>query len=146
MKQILCRRKGFTLIEMLIVITIIALLASLILVGMGGARAKARDARRIADLRDVQNALELYYSSNSAYPDATTWSALATQLESVNVNKLPNDPNANDSYEYCPGTDNLSYTLAAQLETDDSALDNSASGSCGGITCGRTAKGYCLTP
>ncbi|MCD6568701.1 type II secretion system protein, partial [bacterium] len=43
------KNKGFTLIEMLIVISIIALLASMILVGMGGARAKARDSRRIAD-------------------------------------------------------------------------------------------------
>jgi len=143
----MCKKpKGFTLIEMLIVITIIALLASLILVGMGGARAKARDARRIADLRSVQNALELYYSNNSVYPDATTWTGLEDDLKTVNVTKLPKDPDPNATYYYCPVTGNLSYILAAQLETDDAALNDSlSSGSCG-ITCGVDSKGYCLTP
>jgi len=144
----MCKKpRGFTLIEMLIVITIIALLASIILVGMGGARAKARDARRIADLRNVQNALELYFSSKSVYPSATTWDGLATVLTEVNVNRIPIDPNPGSGYQYCPGTDNLSYTLAAQLETDDPALNDSfAPGACGGITCGKTNKGYCLAP
>jgi prepilin-type N-terminal cleavage/methylation domain-containing protein len=139
--------KGFTLIEMLIVITIIALLASLILVGMGGARAKARDARRIADLRSVQNALELYYANNSAYSAATTWTILEEHLATIGSSRIPNDPDKTKSYQYCSQDNNLSYILAAQLETNDAALTEGISvGTCGGLSCGPTTKVYCLQP
>ncbi len=61
-------RSGFTLIEMLVVVAIIGLLSSIILVGLGDVRKDARDTRRIADIRQLQNALEIYYSSNQSYP------------------------------------------------------------------------------
>jgi prepilin-type N-terminal cleavage/methylation domain-containing protein len=61
-------RKAYTLIEMLMVVAIIGVLASSILIGLGSARAKARDARRITDLKSVQTALELYYSKYGIYP------------------------------------------------------------------------------
>lgn len=60
--------KGFTLIELLVVIAIIGVLASTILASLNTARAKARDTRRRADLKQVQLALELYYDSNEMYP------------------------------------------------------------------------------
>jgi prepilin-type N-terminal cleavage/methylation domain-containing protein len=62
------RRSGFTLIEMLVVVAIIGLLSSIILVGLGDVRKDARDTRRVADIRQLQNALEIYYSTNQAYP------------------------------------------------------------------------------
>ena len=58
------KKKGFTLIEMLIVITIIALLSGLILRGLGGALPKTRDTKRIGDLKNIQGSLELYYAKN----------------------------------------------------------------------------------
>ncbi|MEK7621719.1 MAG: prepilin-type N-terminal cleavage/methylation domain-containing protein [Patescibacteria group bacterium] len=60
---------GFTLIELLVVIAIISLLSSIILASLGAARSKARDSKRIQDLRQVQNALELYKADNGRYPD-----------------------------------------------------------------------------
>ena len=51
------KEKGFTLIEMLIVVATIGLLASVVLVGLGSFRSRGRDARRIADIRSVQNSL-----------------------------------------------------------------------------------------
>lgn len=63
------KEKGFTLIELLIVVAIIGLLASAVLVGLGGFRARGRDARRIADLRETRKALELYYIKNNKYPE-----------------------------------------------------------------------------
>lgn len=60
--------RGFTLIELLVVIAIIGMLSSVVLASLNDARGKARDASRKATLRSLQNALELYYSTNGAYP------------------------------------------------------------------------------
>jgi len=62
------KNKGFTLIELLVVISIISLLSSIVLASLNNARAKARDAKRISDLHQVQIALELFYNQYNAYP------------------------------------------------------------------------------
>jgi type II secretion system protein G len=62
-------KKGFTLIELLVVIAIIGLLSTLAVVSLNNARAKSRDAKRVADIKQVQTALELYYTENSNYPN-----------------------------------------------------------------------------
>lgn len=59
---------GFTLIELLVVIAIIGLLSTFAVVSLNEARLKARDARRLADVKQMITALELYYSSCYQYP------------------------------------------------------------------------------
>lgn len=61
-------KKGFTLIELLVVIAIIGLLASIVLVSMQGVRGKARDSRRMQELKQLQTAVELYYDKYESYP------------------------------------------------------------------------------
>ena len=61
-------KRGFTLVELLVVVAIIGLMAAVALVALNSARQKARDARRVADIRQVQTALEMYYSDQNAYP------------------------------------------------------------------------------
>jgi len=61
-------KKAFTLIELLVVISIIGILATLSVVVVNNARAKARDARRVADIKQIQTALELYYEDVHHYP------------------------------------------------------------------------------
>lgn len=63
--------KGFTLIELLVVISVIGLLASVILISLNSARAKARDTRRKADIRQMATALELYFDQFGYYPQDT---------------------------------------------------------------------------
>jgi prepilin-type N-terminal cleavage/methylation domain-containing protein len=63
--------KGFTIIELLVVIAVIGLLASIVLVSVDHGKKKARDARRLSDMRQILLALELYYDSNGHYPGNT---------------------------------------------------------------------------
>lgn len=75
MLQYTIMRKEFTLVELLVVIAIIALLSSVVFASLATARMKARDARRVTDLKAIQTALELYYDRYQTYLVAGTgWS------------------------------------------------------------------------
>ncbi|MGC9602473.1 MAG: prepilin-type N-terminal cleavage/methylation domain-containing protein [Minisyncoccia bacterium] len=131
MKFIKAGKKGFTLIELLTVIAIIGILASIIMVSLKSAQSKGRDAKRVADIRTIQLALEEYYNDNGAYPTSISNSALANYLPSV-----PTDPSTNVSYFYTvydltsAGSSNctthpiVKYHLAAAMES--TASTNSA--------------------
>ncbi|MFA7309945.1 MAG: type II secretion system protein, partial [Candidatus Paceibacterota bacterium] len=101
--------RGFTLIELLVVIAIIGMLSSVVLASLNGARIKARDARRLADLKQVQTALELYYDSNSsAYPVSVgaLMTGAVSGLAPAYIASIPKDPSradtiAGNAYQYC---------------------------------------------
>ena len=128
-------KKGFTLIELLVVIAIIGLLSTLAVVALGSARQKARDSKRLADLKQIQTALELYYTDLSAYPTAATAVTLGdTTHACLNVDGLaavgctapymgliPADPGTN-SYSYT-SADGTTYSIAATLEGAAGGLD-----------------------
>lgn len=76
-------KKGFTLLELMIVVAIIGLLSLIVLASVNQARAKARDAHRIKSVLEIQRAIELYYSTNGSYPainTARSGSTLATDV------------------------------------------------------------------
>lgn len=62
------KQKGFTLIELLVVIAIIGLLSTLAVVALNSARLKSRDAKRVADIKQIQTALELHFNDEQDYP------------------------------------------------------------------------------
>ena len=88
------KSKGFTLIELLVVISIIGILSSIVLVSMGGARAKARDARRQSDMRQVGSACELYMTDAEKYPVYNDYAgAEAGGIgDYMPASSMPNDP------------------------------------------------------
>ncbi len=121
------KRLGFTLMEMLIVIAIISILISLGIVSFSSAQKKARDSKRRADMKAVQNAWEQYYADNDGVYPATC---------SVPVNYLPAglpiDPKNSSPYVYdfssghCAAS---SYCFCALLESGTGNAQSAASGS-----------------
>ena len=147
------KRSGFTLIEILIVVVIIAMLASTVLIGLSSVSKKGRDARRISDMKSVQAGLELYFTKNGCYPTssgcngsgAMGWSALQAALQSagIGVNNVPNDPRSGLNYLY--GSNGNSYQLGAQLEDNTNTALNSSDHTNGLIDC-TSHSTYCVAP
>ncbi len=122
-------KKGFTLIELLVVIAIIGLLSTLAVVALSSARLKARDSKRLSDLKQIQTALELYYTDRNEYPtdvDGVVLGVGATclsALEGLNtacptdpyMGLIPKDPLDAQTYSYI-SADGSTYTITAQLE------------------------------
>ncbi len=106
--------RGFTLIELLVVIAIIGVLATLVLLQLGTARQRARDAKRISDVSQLRQAVELYYEDNSGvYPADITSANLSKYLTSI-----PTDPLATaTTYGYkTKDADRFSFQVWTELE------------------------------
>ena len=126
---------GFTLIELLVVISIIGFLATASMVVFNSVRMKARDAKRLSDMKQIQSALELYYDSNGSYPgntdnDCSGWDAgfnggpgsgdpFIQPLKVGGFIATPGDPTATGScggyayYRYSAGNDGCNASSGA---------------------------------
>lgn len=96
-------KNGFTLIELLVSIAIISILTGVSIVGLNSIRNKAKDTKRIADVRQLQIALATYKSVNGKYPASGGWLAenYIVGLAPAFISKLPVDPNGSGgSYGY----------------------------------------------
>lgn len=77
MKKQIEHQLGFTLLELMVVITIIGLMSSIIFTSLAATRIKGRDTKRKGDMNQLQKALELYYNTNYSYPDTSgAWWAI----------------------------------------------------------------------
>lgn len=133
-------KQGFTLIEILVVVAIISILATVVLVGLGPTQQTARDARRLSDLREAQNALELFYYKCGFYPGTasggvcapgspgTDWNGFTSALGNANIgvsaSSIPSDPSTNRTYGYAYNGGNTTYVLGAALENANNSVLN----------------------
>ena len=125
--------KGFTLIELLVVIAIIGILSTLAIVALGNARTKARDAKRVADIKQISTALELYYADYGYYPTIITPGNPLTSADGTRTYMaiIPNNPNPrndgsclNNNYVYTTQNSDTSYTINFCLGTSLSHIQS----------------------
>lgn len=134
-------KRGFTIIELLVVVAIIAVLSAVILVSFSDARLKSRDAKRLSDMREIKKALALYNDNAGTFPVAASQIVLTSDdpvsqtLEGASViSNVPTDPleNATFTYRYQSNPSGTAYTLTFCLEGNN--IDNFSQGCSNTIT------------
>ncbi len=118
------KNKGFTLIELIVAITIIAVITALAVVNFGGTNKKARDSRRTADLEKIRIALEQAKQIGSTYPPNLPWLVTNNYLQSQ-----PTDPKTGSAYGYRRlSANNYTYEVCAVMEGTGVALSSMCNG------------------
>ncbi len=129
------KKNGFTLIEVLVAATIIAVLSVVGVASYTSINRRSRDAKRKSDVEQVRSALEMYRTDIGSYPaGSTTGFRLLTDLESELVStympSIPSDPKSTSAYYYSPlgSAPYYSYCICAYLESE------AGSSTCTGVT------------
>jgi len=108
------KKSGFTLIELLVVLAIIGMLTGIVLVSLGRARARARDVRRMSDIRQLVTAQQMYEGENQVFFTSTTANGIPTipgYMPGVN------DPQPGKNYVWIDNIDNpAKFCAYAELE------------------------------
>lgn len=133
------KKRGFTLIEILVAATLIALLASIGIVSYASVTKRSRDSKRKSDVEQLRTALEMYRADYSAYPPVNTGGYdtaenLKTYLVDAPYNyvpAIPHDPKTGYRYSYkatnLSGGSYFGYCVSAYLESEDPSDTCSAS-------------------
>lgn len=138
-RQVKKNQKGFTLLEILVVISIIGILIVLGAAAFSVAQQKGRDARRRGDMKAMQNAFEQYYAASGSVYAAGNCTGMQGQFSS---NSLPKDPKPSQDYT-CTSTTST-YCACALLDETGSGNANTA-GSGGTCSYGGTNNYYCVS-
>ncbi|HEX8923752.1 MAG TPA: type II secretion system protein GspG [Patescibacteria group bacterium] len=132
--------KGFSLIELIVVMTIVIVMTALGMVSYSSTTQKSRDGRRQSDLAKIQIALEMYRQQKNAYPATGTWSSDLTS--GGYLNQVPTDPKGGN-YVYVQGASTFTYQLCGCMEQTNNVGNNN--GNCSGnltLAACAAANGY----
>lgn len=125
-------KNGFTLFELLVSISIIAILTALASVAFSGAQKKARDARRMEDIKAIQVAAEQYYSQNTyLYPDdppVMPWKDEKTNQSILDT--YPTDPKTGVAYDYINPFGGVANTYCVCALLENTTGGNASDASC----------------
>ncbi|MEI6533669.1 MAG: type II secretion system protein [Candidatus Roizmanbacteria bacterium] len=139
-------KKGFTLVELLVVASIISMLAVVGIASFITLTQQSRDVRRKADIEQIRSALEMYKNANPAntYPPSVSVGCSATnspiQFTTVYLQTIPKDPKCSTrEYRYVTSTDLSDYSLGVAIESKDNS--STTCGTCGSFNCN-----YCVGP
>ena len=128
------RKRGFTIIELLVALAIIGLLASIVVASFGSMRERGRDARRMKDIESLQSGLAVYHATNRTFPISVSTTTL-TGADAVSLALIaegsfpavPVDPqHPTRSYTYSTNARGTEYLIGFCLET--SSIDKYAPG------------------
>ncbi len=136
-------KKGYTLFELLVTISIIAILTALVTVSYGSVQKKARDSRRIQDMESIRKAQEQWYlMNNSTYRAGCSSGTQWVDTNGTMVFVFPSDPKNVSPYLYnsasCAAN---TYCVCATLEN---ATGNSSSNNCTSWV-NNTGNYYCVS-
>lgn len=133
---------GFTLIEILVAVTIFMMVVGIAAVNYRSVNRRARDGNRQADLEEIRTKLEIYRADNPAtgYPNPA-WSDLQSALVPTYIPVLPQDPRPSQYTYYYNATATI-YRLCAFLEGGGTSPCIPTAGTCGLV--GGEACNYCV--
>ncbi|MFK7780150.1 MAG: prepilin-type N-terminal cleavage/methylation domain-containing protein [Candidatus Gracilibacteria bacterium] len=142
--------KAFTLVELIVVITILAILGTIAFISLQGYSVSSRDSVRISDVSNMKTSLELFHLNAGKYPlpdDYGTFTFSGSDLfyqgyfgdnvignVSKNMNKVPTDPLTDRIYIYSVSNTKNELEILMLLETDDIALNTMSQTNAAGIT------------
>lgn len=118
------RKQGFTLIELLLVIALLGILTVLGTASYLNSQRQGRNARKVQDLKAVQQALESYYTVNGSYPDGT-----CNPGSEFLPQGIPTDPSTNVPYPATSCSD-TAYCFCAILEPNTTTAGNATTNNC----------------
>ena len=154
-------KKGFSLIELMVVIAIIAILTAIITSNFTQSKAKARDAKRVSDIAQLQLSLALFFDRCNRYPESDGTTAITTDLTDTDhcpsgitlgtyMSVIPTPPPGSTISYYKYVSSGLDYVIAIDLEQPSSALSDDLDGTVDidgiDVDCDDAARWYCVKP